>query len=381
MKSACCAWILVACFIASAAWSSRLQAGEPSPASVRGFESSIQSWFDSEKIVGAQVIAGTTDRIYFEKNLGVRSVADTSPVDEDTLFCIGSCSKPIASALILTMVAEGMLKLDEGIDHTLPAYGNLKTDEGASARAPTLRELLCHRSGIYSQKKGMKAQQAVWIRNFNLTLADAVSKIAQEPLRSLPGEEYAYSGAGYCVIGRVAEVVAEKDFDSLLQERICKPLALKRTTYFPDPASDAIATGSFRGKPNPQTPHHFDPFNLPLIGGSLYTTSTDAAKFLAMVLSRGTSGQDVLLSESMFDEYVGQQVPGQTYGLGWSLRLKDGKTAAVSHTGALASGRAVFMVDFEAGRYAAVLYTLGEVSRSDSAGRAIGQLVKTFLSR
>ncbi|MCZ6672106.1 MAG: serine hydrolase, partial [Verrucomicrobia bacterium] len=324
-------------------------------------------------ILGAQVIVGDMDQVAFESSYGVRSVSDSTAVDSETQFCIGSCSKPFTSALLMTLVQDETLVLDKSIDAWLPEFESLKTSSGDNARAPTLRELLSHRGGIYSQKVGMTKRQTMWIRDFKLTLEDAVEGIAGEPLLADPGETYAYSGAGYCVIGRVAEVATKQSFESLLQEKISAPLQLSRTTYFPDPNDPNIATGSLRGKLNQSTPHLSMPFQLSLVGGSVYSTAKDSARFLQMVVNRGATEDGRLLSADIFDEYTRRQVEGQGYGLGWSLQIKNRKTVELTHSGSLASSRALFMVNLETGVYGAILYTVGNPQASKNLGRSVSQ--------
>ena len=60
-----------------------------------------------------------------------------------------------------------------------------------------MTELLCHRTGIYSQRNRLTKNQTRWIRDFELPLADSVAGIAREPLSTEPGKKFAYSGAGY----------------------------------------------------------------------------------------------------------------------------------------------------------------------------------------
>jgi len=176
-------------------------------------------------LVAAQAVVGRGDRILLDYGVGVTNPGGDQKIDGETLFCIGSCSKPFASAVVMSLVEDGLLELEQPISRYRPAFKNLKLpNDKPSERAPTMKELLAHRAGIYSQKKRMTPRQEGWIRNFGLTLQESVKGIANEPLISTPGSEYAYSGAGYCVVGRVAEVASGKTFEQLLQSRIAAPL-------------------------------------------------------------------------------------------------------------------------------------------------------------
>ena len=51
---------------------------------------------------------------------GFRDRENGLPFDEDTLFCIASCSKAMTSALIARLVAEGTLDYDKPVNSYIP---------------------------------------------------------------------------------------------------------------------------------------------------------------------------------------------------------------------------------------------------------------------
>jgi CubicO group peptidase (beta-lactamase class C family) len=204
-----------------------------------------------------------------------------------------------------------------------------------------VRELLAHRSGIYSQRNGMTDQQNQWIRDFKLTLETSVRGIANEPLLAEPGKAFAYSGAGYCVAGRVAEIATGTPFDRLLQDRIGGRLGWKRTGYFLARGEQNVAIGGLRQeggiKPSPDAPHLAGAeHRLPLIGGSLYSTVEETARFARMVLNDGRFGDTVVLPKEAWKEFLKHPHTAETYGLGWFFEFGSGdEVTAVRHNGAL----------------------------------------------
>jgi len=357
------------------------QAAEPNAKDLKNLESKFSALLDDRVLVGAQLIVGRNNTILLERNYGVRSVTDETPVDADTRFCIGSCSKPYTSACIMALVQDNKLELDHAIDAILPQFGNLTIeDTGSSTRAPTLRELLCHRAGIYSQKMRMSRRQSKWIRDFSLTLEQSVNGIAKEKLIASPGELYAYSGAGYCVIGRLAEAATKKSFEQLMQENICAPLDLKRTTYFPQTDDANVASGSINGKPNPATPHLTRAFKLSLIGGSLYSTARDSSRFAQMIIKQARLGDRIIHTPSTFNELIKPHYKNQRYGMGWTLTVENGKTIELRHTGSLASSRAIFRINLKIGVYGIALYTISNPSASKPIGRALGRSISAVVS-
>jgi CubicO group peptidase (beta-lactamase class C family) len=348
---------------------------------VADLESTIADLVANEQILGAQLFVGKNDKILLERNFGIRSADDSSPIDFDTQFCIGSCSKPFASAVTLALTQEKHLNLDTPISVALPEFKFLEIkDHGSTGRSPTLRELLSHRGGIYSQKVGMNRRQTKWIRDFKLTLEDAVSGIAKESLISVPGTDFAYSGAGYCIIGRVAEAAMDQSFEDIFQTKIGQPLNLHRTTFFPNPSDPNIATGSSNEELHPATPHLSEPFNLPLIGGSLYSTARDSSRFARMVIGKGCLGEVEILSETAFKDYSRLHFDGKSYGLGWSLKTQNRKTVELSHTGALAASRAAFRINLKSGMYVVALYTLTEPSVSADTGQRLAKAISAVTS-
>ena len=233
-------------------------------------------------------------------------------------------------------------------------------------RAPTLRELLCHRSGVYSQRNQLSENQIKWIRDFELTLAESVSGIAKEQLLAEPGDSYAYSGAGYCVLGRVAEVASGLSFDKLLSQRINQPLGIATATYFPATENQNVATGHTRVdgelRVAESTPHLLkERHRLPLIGGSLYCTALDAARFAQMLLAGGKHGGKEVLTPELWGEMTSVQSkrPGGSYGFGVAVRADDDSKEAIElfHGGALNGSYCDMLMDLRSGRFGVVTYT------------------------
>jgi len=336
-------------------------------AEVKDIYAVVEQLIRDESIAGAQVAVGQAEAVLEVKSFGVRDVRDRQPVDNDTRFCIGSCSKMFAGAVLVSLASNRTVDLDEPIDHWLKVYSAPKLAGGENAsRAPTLRELLCHRAGIYSQRNQMTKNQTRWIRDFRLSLVDSVAGIAMEPLNVEPGKEYAYSGAGYCVLGRVAEVAAGMPFDQLLALHVGRPLKLSRTTYFP-PVDDAnVAAGHVvqdgRLSVVRLTPHLLGKqHRLALIGGSLYAPAREVAQFARMLLRKGNTQGGEVLSLSEWKEMTTGHAPRPGGGYGFGLFVtsdsRTGEVHTVSHGGALFGSFSYITVDFQTGRFGVITFT------------------------
>lgn len=315
------------------------------------------------EIVAASAVVGRGSRVQLNYAVGTTLPGGKQKVDANTMFCIGSCSKPFASAVVMSLVEDGAMGMKVPLSKYMPSFGSLKVDGGGTTRAPTMSEVLSHRAGFFSQKVKMTRKQSAYIRDFSLTLEESVDGIAAEPLLAEPGTRYAYSGAGYCVAGCVAEVATRKSFEQLLQARLAGPLELKRTTYFPKPGEKNIAAGGTlkngKGTPSGSTPHLTKPtLKLPLIGGSLYSTAQDTAKFAMAVANKGQLGSARIMRPATWQLWTSRPYSDGGYGFGWGLTVRNKKTIQVSHTGSLAASRSSLKVNVEDGTFAVVHYTV-----------------------
>jgi CubicO group peptidase (beta-lactamase class C family) len=330
-------------------------------------------------IVGAQLAVGTVRQpTMLLRSYGRVSPSDTSRVDNDTAFCIASCSKPLASACILSIVDKGRLDLDRPVSENIAGLPALQTlQRQPVTQAPTLRQILCHRGGFYSQKRRLTRPQTQAIRNFSLTLEQSAATILASTLDTLPGSKYSYSGAGYVVAGLATEKALDTPFETLLQTHLCKPLEMTSTTYFPLALrSRSIAIGGpIRGEDKPAPHLYGSNHRLPLIGGSIYSTAEDLGKFASMLLQAGESNAPAVLGETAYKELLRQQFSGQFYGLGWGLRIQNRKTTRLSHLGGLYSYRSSIVVDLQKGYFVALVYTL-----ADPGNRSTDDQIKRDIS-
>jgi CubicO group peptidase (beta-lactamase class C family) len=170
---------------------------------------------------------------------GVTSVENPLPVTADTLFQIGSITKTFTGTLALLFVADGRLDLDAPVRRYLPDFR--LADEEAAAGA-TMRHLLTHTGGwegdyFDDPSRGSDALELMLGR---------IAELAQvTPL----GRIFSYNNAGFSIAGRVLEVVGGAPFEQLVEERILRPLGLRRTLFFAeDVITERFAVGHHPGE-------------------------------------------------------------------------------------------------------------------------------------
>jgi beta-lactamase class C len=161
-----------------------------------------------KKVPGTAVAVVSKGKIIYIKGFGVRVIGRPEPVTTKTLFQLGSISKAISSTLIAILSREQEISLDDPID---PIPG------------ATLRHILSHTTGIPSA-------------GFNELIERGGSPLeAQEALQRIileeePGKKFAYHNVVYNLLTHVIEARSGSSFESVLQEKLLKPLGMTNTS-------------------------------------------------------------------------------------------------------------------------------------------------------
>src|SRR5664279_4354762 len=89
------------------------------PADLDAYVARSMKTFD---VPGISVAIVKDGKVVLAKGYGVRKLGDTTPVDENTLFGIGSNTKAFTAAAIATLVDEGKLSWDDRVFEKLPGF-------------------------------------------------------------------------------------------------------------------------------------------------------------------------------------------------------------------------------------------------------------------
>ena len=109
----------------------------------------------------------------------------------------------------MVLIEQGKVKLEDPVEKYLPEFEG-KRVEGSQGpvRPMTIRHLLSHTAGFWGNKE-ITPEKLDLIRNFERPLDEAVKLIVEYDLVYEPGTNWIYSGSGYCVAGRIAEVARD----------------------------------------------------------------------------------------------------------------------------------------------------------------------------
>ena len=321
-------------------------------------------------VPGMVTLVSRRDEVHVDA-IGMKAIGGSDPMQRDTIFRIASMTKPITAVAAMILVEECKVRLDEPVDRLLPELAARKVlkrldgplDDTVPANRPlTVRDLLTFRMRIglvlappdkYPILKAMQ-EQKVDIGPYLSTAPgpDAwIRGLGTLPLMYQPGERWMYH-TGSDVLGVLIARASGQALEKFFRERIFEPLGMKDTGF----SVPAAKLGRLA------TCYHFDPGSRKLAvfdearggrwsrppsfesgGGGLASTVDDYLAFCRMMLNKGKSGGDRILSRLSVELMTADQLtpeqkavsgffPGFFNNRGWGFGM-----AVMTHRDSLAS--------------------------------------------
>jgi len=249
----------------------------------------------------------------------------------DSLFQIGSITKPCTATVAMQLVDEGKIGLDQPVSDILPGF-RLVSDELTDG--VTVRHLLNHTSGIDGDVFVDTGPGDDCLAKY-MTVLESAMQINK------PGALWSYCNPGFSILGRIIEVVTGQLWDAAMHDRLFAPLGLAHTVTLPQ---DALlfdtAVGHLTGLPQPQvTPK----WMLERCNGPAGAITTSVADLLAIarahmmdgVAADGTRVLSAASADAMRTFSVDvpwESTAGESWGLGWA-RFDWGGRRLYGHDG------------------------------------------------
>lgn len=184
--------------------------------SISQFDSYIEKALQEWGVPGAAVAIIKDDELVLSKGYGVKKIGKDDPVDESTLFAIGSCTKAFTAAAIGILVDEGKVKWDDKITQYLPDF---KLYDPWITQKVTIRDFLTHRVGIMRTQRLM-FKDKVFDPDDNIQRMRY--KRPDVPFRT----KSHYTNAGYVLAGKIIEVVSGQKWEEFIADHIFAPLGM-----------------------------------------------------------------------------------------------------------------------------------------------------------
>jgi len=264
-------------------------------------------------------------------SFGNISKENNIPVNENTIFDIGSITKTFTTLLLADMVKQGLVNLNDPIEKYLPA--NVKVPQYNGTKI-TLADLATHTSGLPEWPSNIWLNNKVGNINSNYTESMLYQALSNTTLTRAPGSQYQYSSFGLGLLGHILSVKAGIPYEQLVKDRILDILGMNDTkiTLSPYDIKFRFAVGHQGGKEivTPTIP------DVVAGAGKLRSTANDLLKytsanlgFLHTVLDDAIHLQHLIQHPSIpilnYSEYTA---------LGWRVITNFG-TETITHTGAI----------------------------------------------
>jgi len=291
---------------------------------VRSVVTKFMNKFD---VAGSSFALVKNGRLVFAEGFGVMDKVTQEPVQATSLFRIASLSKPLTAATLMMMIEKKPALLKATI---FGEKGLLGTKYGTKPYSSyekqiTLQHLLEHTAGglAWTNKPNdpMFDKQHLW-DDFTQLIGWVLD--SRDP-EVQPGTKYAYSNFGYCVLGRIIEVLSGQDYETYVKNAVLTPVG----------ANDMkIARNSRSDKFENEVTYYanFDPYSMNVermdAHGGWVASAVDFANFL-MLFDRF---QPDMITRATFDLMVTPSSVHEYYAKGWSVNPRHQN---IWHTGSL----------------------------------------------
>jgi CubicO group peptidase (beta-lactamase class C family) len=319
-----------------------LQAQNAPPADLDAYVARVMKTFD---VPGLSVAIVKDGKVVWAKGYGARKLGEPTPVDENTLFGIGSNTKAFTSAALATLVDAGKISWDDRVYERLPGF---QMYDPYVSHEMTIRDLLTHRSGM-----GLGEGDLLFWPHTTFTREDIIYRLRFMKPASSFRSRFAYDNLLYMTAGQIVPAVTGQSWENYVREKILRPLGMNTTN---------LSNADFKPSDNYAWPHSKVDGKLQAVGfenldnagpaGSINSSAAEMAKWLLLQLNHGKfldrdgrlfsdqssremwSAQTILpiASNPVPPPLSETRAKFAAYGLGWSLRDYRGRKL-VAHTG------------------------------------------------
>ncbi len=272
----------------------------------------LRSAVDRGEVPGVAAVVVDRDSIRYEGAFGKRSLATDAPMTVDTVAWIASMTKAITAACAMQLVEQGKLDLHSPASQWVPMLAEAQVLTGWDAdgkpivrppRQPvTLHHLLTHTAGFsyeFWNADILRYQQVMGIPG----AASCERRALTTPMLFDPGERWEY-GISIDFVGMAIEAVSGQTLSQYMRTALFEPIGMHDTAMKIRPdMRERLASMHTRSTDGVLAPMEFELPQEPEVelgGGALYSTARDYARFIQMVLNRGVSnGQRVLSADTV----------------------------------------------------------------------------------
>lgn len=343
----------------------------------------IHRFMRKHRIPGASLAITDRSRLVYARGFGYADIGERDPVTTESLFRIASISKPVTAIAVLQLVEQNKLSLEDKVFDLLDYEPHLP--EGAEVdkrqKEITIRHLLQHRGG-WDRDKSFDAmfKSTEFSKALGVTPPADPDTIIQvmlgKPLDFKPGDRYAYSNYGYCLLGRVIEKISDTSYEDFVRQNVLLPAGItsmrigatrlegrkeKEVRYYdPRRGNSVFASDLNSSVPQPYGAWHLEAMDS---HGAWIASASDLVRLASALDSPENSPILTAASITQMTErpegLAGYDEEGNAksryYGLGWTIKQDEAGELTSSHGGSL-PGTNTVLIRRPDGRNVALLF-------------------------
>ncbi len=289
-------------------------------------------------VPGMSIVIVHNDKVVYLKGFGVREAGKPDSVDGDTVFQLASVSKPMATTVLAALVGEGTIDWDDKLADRDPGF---RLYDPLAARDVTLRDLLCHRSGL-------SAFAGDLLEDMGYDRAEILRRLRYMKPASSLRSQYAYTNFGLTAAAVAGAKAAGKEWEDLAAEKLYRPLGMKATSSrFRDFESAKNRASLHVPIDDKWVAKHVRNADAQSPAGGVSSSARDLGQWLRLQLNGGKfEGKQVVAAKALAETHRPQIVSGYNpatnramfYGLGWNVVYDESGRIFWKHSGAFFLG-------------------------------------------
>lgn len=301
-----------------------LPAPKPVPAAeISRISIACEAWYDSILKPGnfnGGVLVAKNGTIVFEKYNGSGHLGQNDLITANTPTHIASVSKTFTAMAVMKIVQDGKIRLDDEYSKYFPAF---------NYPGVTIRNLLCHRSGLPNYLYFMDElgwDKKAFMRNQDV-LDYLINRKAELKDITTPGTHFTYCNTNYALLALLIEKVEGISYPKFIKQAFFIPLQMNNSFVFtPEDSARVNPSYDWRGTliPVNALDHVYGDKNI-------YTTPRDLLKW-----DRALATNLIFTPETFQQVYApySNERPGiRNYGLGWRMNIYPDGKKLIYHNG------------------------------------------------
>ena len=296
---------------------------------LKGVEKELNEILEITKSAGFAVAVVKGNEIIYSKGFGYRDYENKIPVDNNTLFAIGSSTKAFTSSILGQLRKEDKLSFDESPIKYVP---DLKFFNDEMNNSIVIKDLMSHRTGL-------PRHDWSWYVFPTYDKDSLMRRIEfQEPFTGVRKQWY-YNNFMFLTQGVIAERITGKSWEENMYERLLKPLKMTRSNLSIKELrkADNVALGY---EIVDEKISNMDYYRIAGMSpaGSMNSSVNEMSNWLMTWLNKGKFEGNEIIPEAYINEAMSSQmvingalpddefpdIHMATYGYGWMLSSYKG---------------------------------------------------------